>query len=235
MHPNRGYLFFTSGHTSPNDLWAFAPLEVHPPAVSEQTVSQVTTAAATLRGKVDPGAAASSYRFQYTSEADFLENGWANAIRLPLPEGEIGAQAPATAVSAPIAGLAPGTEYRFRIVATNHCKPLEPTVQCVTQGEGKQGEEGSDASFSTYPEPFLAGPCPNEALRSGPSALLPDCRAYELVAGRIGRPGSGLGTRRKLCRRARQLARHGERGKRAVRFDQRRPAGVGRQRRLRPL
>ena len=47
-------------------------------------------------------------------------------------------------------------------------------------GEGNPGGEGLDASFATYPTaPDLE--CDNEALRVGPSAGLPDCRAYELV------------------------------------------------------
>jgi hypothetical protein len=48
-------------------------------------------------------------------------------------------------------------------------------------GEGSPGAEGTDASVATYPSPSIAKPCPNEALRTGPSAWLPDCRAYELV------------------------------------------------------
>ena len=73
-------------------------------------------------------------------------------------------------VSAPISGLAPGTAYRFRVVAEN--------------AKGKN--VGAETAFSTYPAPPVFGPCPNDAFRTGPyapagdpSAFLPDCRAYE--------------------------------------------------------
>lgn len=166
--PNEGYLFVSSGSTH---LYAFAPLEIGPPVVSAQDVIQVTTSSATLRGKVAPNGAPAEYRFEYVDEAGFQENGWAGAST--VGGGEIAnPNAPATSVSVPLAGLEPGSAYRFRVVATNHCNPLEPETDCTT--------EGPDTTFATYPQPE-AQVCPNAALRTGPSAELPDCRAYELV------------------------------------------------------
>ena len=73
--------------------------------------------------------------------------------------------------SATLSGLLPGSGYVFRAFA-----------------ESASGEvaRGPATTFYTQSLPPLFGPCPNEAFRSGelappghPSALLPDCRAYE--------------------------------------------------------
>ena len=75
-------------------------------------------------------------------------------------------------IEARIEGLTPGTAYRFRIEAEN------------TKAE--EAAPGPDRLFATYGLPPVFSPCPNDAFRSGelsppgfPSALLPDCRAYE--------------------------------------------------------
>ncbi len=41
---------------------------------------------------------------------------------------------------------------------------------------------GPDRTFTTYPESSLNVDCPNQALRTGASAPLADCRAYEMVS-----------------------------------------------------
>ncbi len=174
--PNHGDLFIAAN----THLYAFAPLEVGPPVVSGQSVSQVTRTAATLHGTLDPAGVQTDYRFEYVDQASFEASGFETAKRIPLPDGSLAADASPSTLSASISGLTPGASYRFRLVAANHCKPLEEEAICETEGEGKPGEEGEAASFATYPV-FEAEECPNEALRLGPSANLPDCRAYELV------------------------------------------------------
>ena len=66
-----------------------------------------------------------------------------------------------------ITGLQAGTVYHFRISATN---PNDTTL-------------GPDHTFTTFPSPRSKDPCPNAHVRQQVSAaLLPDCRAYELVS-----------------------------------------------------
>jgi hypothetical protein len=73
---------------------------------------------------------------------------------------------PKVAVSAHLTNLDPNTTYHFRLAATN--------ADAVSHSH--------DATFATYiPTPTFPS-CANDALRTGPSAHLPDCRAYEQVS-----------------------------------------------------
>ena len=60
-------------------------------------------------------------------------------------------------------GLAPGSTYHYRVVASNELGTVY----------------GPDQTFTTLTAEQAA--CPNEQLRGGFAARLPDCRAYELV------------------------------------------------------
>lgn len=66
--------------------------------------------------------------------------------------------------------LPPGEAYDFRVVATNNTN-WDPVVDGAAQ-------------TLRVPVPAVVepqAPCPNEAARTGLSAGLPDCRAYEQV------------------------------------------------------
>jgi hypothetical protein len=135
----------------------------HAPAVSATAASGVTSTFARLSGDVDPFGADTTYQFQYLTEAQFNANGgsFAGAAVAPAAPVDIGSGGEAgdlvEAVSEPLGGLAPGTTYRFRLVASNE----------VGVSKGEEGAEGEVAhTFTTEP-----------AVVSG----LPDGRAYELV------------------------------------------------------
>jgi hypothetical protein len=107
------------------------------------------------------------YHFEYVSQRQFEEGGFAKAAStLPV---DLGSGVAFTAVGVDVPGLTPGETYRFRVSATNTSAVPNPVVD---------GEEQTltvpAAAVSSVGEP-----CPNEAFRAGPSANLPDCRAYE--------------------------------------------------------
>lgn len=136
-----------------------------PPAVSAAGVA-VDETAAILKARLNPQNEAASYHFQYTTEADFTVNGWTNASRAPeADEAPVPAAARPLLVAQEIFGLEPGTAYRARILAAN------ATGLSV----------GAEQAFTTV-LPFQDPRCPTTELRGGPSAHLPDCRAYELVS-----------------------------------------------------
>ncbi len=137
------------------------------PTVSGTAADHVSDTAATLRAQVNPNGHDTSYQFQYVSDAEFQNNGFANAQNVPANPADVGDGGSAVAVSEQIGGLDPATTYHFRLVAVS------------SAGTG----EGPDTTLTTYSTPpsFGSG-CPNDSLRSGPSAALPDCRAYEQVS-----------------------------------------------------
>ena len=124
------------------------------------------------------------YHFEYTT-TDFARCGTpANSDCLTTPEVDLGAGEtvvgqvnghPLNSFASRFAGedlpsLQPGTTYHYRLVATNTA-PGDPVV------DGAEHTVTVPASALVEPSPV----CPNEALRIGPSARLPDCRAYEQV------------------------------------------------------
>jgi hypothetical protein len=111
------------------------------------------------------------YHFEYVSQKQFEEsepggNGFFEATTTPEVDVGSGTEAKFGAVDLP--SLTPGETYLYRIVATSNF-PGSPVVDGAVQR-------------LTVPAAVVAQPsvsCPNEALRTGASANLPDCRGYE--------------------------------------------------------
>ena len=138
--------------------------------------TEVGLEGARLHAQLDPlGTDATGY-FEYVDEATFQESGFEDASKAPVGTLDFGSgEGPATRATL-LTSLAPNTAYRYRIVAEDHCKPFpEEDVVCTFAGEALR--------FTTFWSPPAANTdCPNQAFRTGPSAALPDCRAYEMVS-----------------------------------------------------
>jgi hypothetical protein len=113
-----------------------------------------------------------SYYFQYVPQAQFEatggEGGFAKAASTPVVE--VGSGDGADVVGQDLPGLKPGEAYAYRIVATSSASGVPPVY--------------SSADTLTVPAPVSVSAqpaCPNSLERTGPSAKLPDCRAYEQV------------------------------------------------------
>lgn len=164
--PNRGYVYVAQGSApSSYHLDAFKPRATGPPEILSQAASGVSESEAFLSAGLNPGGLRTHYRFEYTTEEDFKANGYANAAAVPVPDVEADSGGSFAIVSEALTKLVPGTDYRFRLVASNCADPEATPGDCLTEGEGVPGGTGADASFSTYPA----------------DASLADGRGYELV------------------------------------------------------
>jgi uncharacterized OsmC-like protein len=156
--------------------------EPHAPEILAQYAVGVGTANATLRATINPvNWKDTTYFAQYGTAACIDASDWEGACvkAKPVPPALLGAGGVDEGVSTAdilLEGLAPGTSYRFRFVAESGGDP-EPVIGVG----GKPGEEGEEGEFTTY-DPLDFGACPNDEFRVGPSAALPDCRAYEMVS-----------------------------------------------------
>jgi DNA-binding beta-propeller fold protein YncE len=142
------------------DIVVFGPVLPSAPTIESESesVSQVTSEAATLGAEINPrGEArepATEYRFEYgacTSLVACPTSGYEGSA--PAPEGQLSPDFNGQAVSVQVTDLRPDTTYHFRALAHN------------SHGEGAPGEE---RTFTT------------EAL--GSELVLPDDRGWELVS-----------------------------------------------------
>ena len=109
-------------NTTPNIVQMFS-LAVPGPLPEEGggLAEGVGKTTATLRGNVDPEGAATTYQFQFLSEAQFKADGESfGAGTQETPESVLaGADFAEHPASAAVSGLTPDTTYRFRLVAFN--------------------------------------------------------------------------------------------------------------------
>jgi hypothetical protein len=155
----KGRYLFVPSHPkkTPGHLFAFFVAFVHAPEVTSAEAVNVGEDEARLQAKINPGNLPTTYSFELQVEG---AANWTPAGSGTIEAGNLDAEVSATA-----RGLAAGTHYRYRVVATN-----------------EKGSDEAEAGFATYPNlPAEPTPCPNALLRTGLAALLPDCRADELV------------------------------------------------------
>jgi sugar lactone lactonase YvrE len=142
---------------STGQVWKYRP-PVAPVVEGEgkdESAVEIGASTAKLGAVVRPGGLAASYRFEYG-----MTTSYGNSV--PFPEGDTGTGFASRTVWAGVSGLSPETTYHYRVVVT---------------GEVGGTIVGEDHTFKTS----TTATCPNEAFRTGFSANLPDCRAYELV------------------------------------------------------
>jgi DNA-binding beta-propeller fold protein YncE len=142
-------------------VWIFDPPLA--PVLGQESAVEVGTSEAKLGVLVNPGGLHTTYRFEYDTRA-YAEGEGPHGVSTPFPEGDAGEGFGVRTVWAGAKGLAPGTTYHYRAIATN----------------GLGTVMGRDQTFTTLTTAQVA--CPNEDVRGGFSAALPDCRAYELVS-----------------------------------------------------
>jgi len=136
------------------------------PTPSAEFTANVENTSLTLTATIDPGVGETSYHFEYdrTPYTGPATHGTsvAGTPASPLPAGTS-----PVSISARLEGLAPDTRYYFRVVASGSAGTVE----------------GSGDTFTTpAPVSTVAESCGNEQFRTGYSAGLPECRAYELVS-----------------------------------------------------
>ena len=127
------------------------------PVIEAGWAEDIVYSEARLKAQINPKGSATTYRFEWGTDTSYGSQ---------TPEATVGSDGSVHTVTALLNGLSPGTTYHYRAVATN----ADATNQ------------GPDETFTVFEPLGPATSCPNQTFRDGPSLVLPDCRAYEMVS-----------------------------------------------------
>jgi hypothetical protein len=127
-----------------------------PPSIVAKPAFPTLFTEATVRAEINPEGFSTVYRVEYGLTKDYGQS---------TGEVELAPGAEPIPIQAVLTGLQPGTEYHYRILATS----------------AVSANAGMDKTLTTLSRP-PGGLCPNAQFRDGASAVLPDCRAFEMVS-----------------------------------------------------
>ncbi len=148
LEPNEAYTFCLVATNASSEASVSNEITVQTerqaPSFSEVAVTNITSSEATVGAEVYPHGEVTTYRVEY---------GPSNAYGSSTPEASISAQHGPAGIQAQLTGLAPNSEYHYRIVATN----------------STGSEQSPDGTFTT-----------GETVAVGGQGL-PDSRAFEMV------------------------------------------------------
>ncbi len=176
---------FLRAHGPPPDPGVCPPPTV-PPEIEDQYASSVGTDNALLGAKISPQFWPDAHYYVEYGTGKCSEGGCGQAK--PAPPGALLTDQVTNAVlrSAGVAlgGLAPATTYHYRFVAkSSGGGPVRGKGGGEEVAPGVVLQVGAEGTFTTFAlPPTPQGGCANDAFRNGPAAVLPDCRAYEMVS-----------------------------------------------------
>ena len=160
------------------------PLAV-PPTITAQYAAAVDAGDASLRANVNPHFWTDT-RYYVEYGTGKCSEGECEALQ-PTPPGSLlssrASGSPVLSSKVLLSGLRPGTVYHYRFVARSGGGG--PVYGVDPDGEGPAAASparGLEGAFRTPPANPTGSSCPNQAFRTGYSAKLPDCRAYEMVS-----------------------------------------------------
>ena len=134
----RGWYPFTAALVAVVALFLVGPassaLAAGPPVVLKTYSERVETNQANLKAQVDSNGAATTFFFEYTSEASYRQNQFADASRVPAT-GEIPLAINSQNAAQHVDGLDPASAYRFRVVAKNEFGPTVAPPRLLTTDE----------------------------------------------------------------------------------------------------
>ncbi len=180
-------LYVSRGESGQDSVDAYGPAPdaelcpppVRPPTIADQFAASVDPEGATVRARINPHFWPDATYFVEFGTGKCSEGGC-------LSKQPSGSESLLTSqvVNAPVATagvflseLEPNTTYHYRFVAKS--SGGGPVVGLG----GEVGNDGAESTFHTFPSPVKPpGACPNDAFRTGFSAGLLDCRAYEMVS-----------------------------------------------------
>jgi hypothetical protein len=154
------------------------PPEV-PPSIEDQSTLTVDTDGAAVRAQINPHFWPDTRYYVQFGTGKCSEGGCdrsqpaAPGSLLSSQTVEAGLRTSAVALS----GLQPDTTYHYRFVA------FSSGGGPVYGVGGTEAQDGEETTFHTPPAAVESNTqCPNQAFRTGASAKLADCRAYEMVS-----------------------------------------------------